>query len=186
MTDVFYVKEAIFSRKSHERIIAIVDFWFTPVELGPRREGILKIAGSEGSEKVDYFILTFLVDTQGDQATREFLTEIFQNLGEGSLRPFFSRQFVKLMKFPLEQVVESQEWYFQELNIYFKSIKKRESAFVENKLMSALAAILPFSFGHVELWPEDHAKTSKSADLARAKRQPRQSFVAMIKKWARL
>ena len=179
MTREFDPKKSYLTLKAHEKMIAYASFGFQSDAEDTVKEGVVKISGHYHPYGGGQLTLTFIVDTGGDEALKVRLNEIFNNLTDASVRTKLGENFEKIVKVSLDSLAHIQEWYVEEVNIHFRSIKERENVLVEAMLLPALESTLHFSFDSVEWWPENLAHRSPSGeDIAEYP-----SLKALLKKW---
>ena len=183
MNEVYYIKKAIFSRKANEQIIAFAGFSLQPMGGTAGKDGLLKISASGNRGSLGYLTLTFIIDTEDNEAIEGLLAQAFDGLTEKSFSPYFGRKVVKIIKFPLGHALEKKGWYLQEVNIYFSSLQLREHALVKKKLIPALGRILPFSFDQVDWWPEDQALLSMPTLQGKADPDVHLSIKRLFRRW---
>jgi hypothetical protein len=179
MTREFDPKKSYLTLKAHEKMIAYVSFRFQSDAEDTVKEGVVKISEHYRPYGGGQLTLTFIVDTAGDEALKVRLNEIFKNLTDASVRTKLGKSFEKIVKVSLDSLAHIQDWYVEEVNIHFRSIKERENVLVESMLLPALESALHFSFNSVEWWPENLAQRSLSGeDIAE-----HPSLKALFKKW---
>jgi hypothetical protein len=179
MTREFDPKKSYLTLKAHEKMIAYVSFRFQSDAEDTFKEGVVKISGHYRPYGGGQLTLTFIVDTAGDEALKVRLNEIFKDLTDASIRTKLGKSFEKIVKVSLDSLAHIQDWYVEEVNVHFRSIKERENVLIESMLLPALESALHFSFNSVEWWPENLAQRSLSGeDIAE-----HPSLKALFKKW---
>ena len=179
MTREFDPKKSYLTLKAHEKMIAYASFRFQSDPEDTAKEGVVKISGQYRPYGGGQLTLTFIVDTAGDEALKVRLNEIFNNLTDASVRTKLGKGFEKIVKVSLDSLAHIQDWYVEEVNIHFRSIKERENVLIEAMLLPALENALHFSFDSVEWWPDNLAQRSPSGeDIAEYP-----SLKALLKKW---
>ena len=181
--DAIDIRKTTLSLKADERMIAFAGFLIMPEKDGRGKEGVLKISAFHRPDGTGYLTLTFIVDTKDDQATREYLARVFKKFNETSVKPFFGREMTAFVKVPLDFVTGTEEWYVEELNLYFRSLQGQERHLIENRLVPGLATNLPFSFDPLEWWPKGRPQQKASNLLARQDSPIDVSLKALFRKW---
>lgn len=179
MTREFDPKKSYLTLKAHEKMIAYVGFRFQHDAEDGGKEGVVKISGFYRPYGGGHLTLTFIVDTAGDETLKDRLNEIFNNLTDASVRTKLGKSFEKIVKVSLDSLAHIQDWYVEEVNIHFRSMKERENVLIEEMLIPALEGALHFSFNTVEWWPENLVQRSLSGE--EIAEQP--SLTALFKKW---
>ena len=164
MTREFDPKESYLAIKAHEKMIAYAGFLFQLGESDTSKEGVIKISSSQRPYGGGYLTITFIVDTGANKALRDQLNKIFKNLTDESIRPKLGKSFERMVKVSLDSLAKTDEWYVEEVNLYFRSLAERENVTIEEILIPALESVLPFSFDRVEWWPENLAPRTPSGE----------------------
>ena len=160
-------------------MIAYVGFAIVFEEIGKNKEGVVKISSFHRPYGGGYLTLTFIVDKGQDDALKAQLEKSFSRITETSLKPLLGRDFERMVKVDLDMLDETKGWHIEEINVYFRTIVEREKVLVEEKLLPALACILPCSFEAVEWWPEGRrAEPPAGSDIASQK-----PVKGLFKKW---
>jgi len=179
MTREFDPRKSYLSLKAHEKMIAYVSFRFQRDNEDAGKEGVIKISGIYHPYGGGQLTLTFIVDTEGDEALKTELNEVFNKLSGATVRPKLGKGFEKIVKVSLDSLAHLQDWYVEEVNVHFRSITERENVLIEEKLIPALESVLHFSFDTVEWWPENLAPRSLSGEDI----DGYPSLKALFKKW---
>ena len=157
VTEPFDPKKSYLSIKTHEGIIAFAGFLFHLEENGPEKEGILKISSFHKAYGGGYLTLTFIVDTGDNPALRDQLDPWFNRLTESALREHIGQQLERINKVSLDALAHVENWYIEEINLYFRSVEGEEKTLIEQCLIPAIQNILPCTFHPVEWWPAAQA-----------------------------
>jgi hypothetical protein len=165
VTKPFNPKESYLAIKSHEGMIAFTGFLIRLEENGPGKEGILKISSYHKAYGGGYLTLTFIVDTGNNAAVKEQLDFWFDRLQEGSLKDYVGSGLEQVNKISIDTLGHIGNWYIEEINLHFRSLKGQEKSLVEQYLIPGLENILACTFYPVEWWPMDQAKKDESVGL---------------------
>ena len=179
MTQEFDPKKSYLSIKANEKMIAYVSFDVRIDEDGSSKEGIIKISSFHRPYGGGKLTLTFIVDTKDNQAIKDQLNNLFNNLTEDSLRPFLGDDLNKIVKVSLDSLEKVQQWTIEEVSVHFRSFKERIDILVEERLLPALSQSLPFSFDAVEWWPPDKPVEA----LEETSLREHASLKAIFRKW---
>jgi hypothetical protein len=179
MTKEFDPKRSYLAIKANEKMIAYVGFLIRFDGDGQSKEGVIKISSFHRPYGGGYLSLTFIVDTKDNEELKDHLNSFFDKLTEDSLKPYFGDELDKIVKVSLDSLEEVHDWYIEEVSVHFRSIDERENVLIEEKLIPALACILPFTFDPVEWWPTD-----KPVEVPAEVRPDAQISLKMLfKKW---
>jgi hypothetical protein len=165
MTEPFDPKKSYLSVKASEGIIAFVGFKIHTREDAPVKEGVLKIAADYKAYGGGSLTLTFIVDTEDDEALKNQLGQMFGVITENVLRKNIGSNLDRLNKVSLDTLAHIESWYVQEISAHFRVLKGEEKTVVEQSLLPALEKILPFSFLPVEWWPALHTDAASAQAL---------------------
>ena len=80
MTGEFDPKKSYLTLKAHEKMIAYASFRFQHDGKNGGREGVIKISSFHRPYGGGQLTLTFIIDTEGDEALRHQLDELFNNI----------------------------------------------------------------------------------------------------------
>ena len=154
MTQEFDPRKSYLAVKANEKMIAYVSFVFQLEEDGKSKEGVVKISSLHRPYGGGYLTLTFMVDKEPQNAPKNELELICNNITEDSLRPQLGGEFERMVRVDLDMLEGTKGWFVEEINVYFRTLADREKVLVEEKLLPALEGILPCKFDPVEWWPE--------------------------------
>jgi hypothetical protein len=104
MTREFDPKKSYLTLKAHEKMIAYASFCFQYEDQDKGKEGVLKISAFHRAYGGEQLTLTFIVDTEGNQALRRRLDKLFENITAKSVRPHLGKSFEKLVKVSLDDL----------------------------------------------------------------------------------
>lgn len=155
MDDVFDLRESALALKADERMIAYAGFTLAADRLSSPCQGVLKVSASYHRDHSGYITLTFLVDIGEGTADRRVMDDLFKGLQEGTLSSSLGSDMEMLVKVPLDFLASLEDWYAEELNIFFRLLKGRERQILEKKLLPALEPALSCTFDKVEWWSGD-------------------------------
>lgn len=155
MTQEFDPRKSYLSIKAHEKMVAYVGFRIAHTKNVRDQEGVIKIASFQRPYGGGYVTLTFIVDTKDDKDLRDNLNQLFNKLTEDTLKPFLGKAMEKIVKVSLDTLEKIPEWYIEEISVHLSKMDERENVLIEERLIPALASILPFSFDPVEWWPAE-------------------------------
>ena len=155
MTREFDPKKSYLTLKAHEKMIAYVSFRFPIEGKDTGREGVIKISSFHRPYGGGQLTLTFIIDTEGDEALRHKLDELFGKITDESIRSKLDTSFEKVVKVSLDALAHMQGWYVEEVAIHFRSFEERANVLIEQKLIPVLKKILGIEFENVEWWPEN-------------------------------
>lgn len=153
MDTVYDLSRITRTLKSNENVIAFTGFSIDSVERNAK-EGVLKISSFLRPDRSGYLTLTFILDMGNDTSFQEFLASQFSDISENTLRPFFREEFETVFHCPIDTISDSPAWYFEEINIYFKTLQGRERRLIEQQLIPALEHTLHFRFDPLEWWDQ--------------------------------
>ena len=179
MTQEFDPRKSYLAVKANEKMIAYVSFVFQLEEDGKSKEGVVKISSLHRPYGGGYLTLTFMVDKEPQNAPKNELELICNNITEDSLRPQLGGEFERMVRVDLDMLEETRGWYVEEINVYFRTLAEREKLLVEEKLLPALEGILPCKFEPVEWWPEGR----KTGLPSGAEIDEHISLKGLFKKW---
>ena len=179
MTREFDPKKSYLTLKAHEKMIAYASFRFQYDGKDIGREGVIKISSFHRPYGGGHLTLTFIIDTEGDEALRQQLDELFKNITDESVRPKLGKSFEKVVKVSLDALADMQNWYVEELGIHFRSLEERANVLIEERLIPALENVLHFEFETIEWWPENLAQRP----LSRKEIADHPSVKQLFKKW---
>jgi hypothetical protein len=151
------LKKSTISLKADEQMIAFAGFVIWPEPGQPEKEGVLKISAFYRPNGNDYLTLTFIVDTEKDEAAKDKFDKLFESVQEESIKPYLGQEMKTMVKVPLGFIAKTTHLFMEELNIYISSLKSRERNIVEKQLIPALGNVLPCTFDSVEWWTGDLA-----------------------------
>ena len=130
------------------------------IELGeglPSREGVLKVSDHIRPDASGYVTLTFQMDLDMDEASKNALRHVFQRfaLFASKADPVvaearFGKGFEYLMLVD-DGFDEGDLWFMAEVSVYYKSMRGRREL-VESRIIPALAELLPARFESVQWW----------------------------------
>lgn len=155
MTAEFDPKKSYLTLKAHEKMIAFVGFRFAIDDKGKGREGVIKISSFHRPYGGGQLTLTFIIDTEGDEALKHRLDDLFRKITDESIRSKLGNSFEKVVKVSLDALAHMQSWYVEEVSIHFRSFEERANVLIEEKLIPALEKVLGIDFENVEWWPEN-------------------------------
>jgi hypothetical protein len=179
MTREFDPKRGYLAIKAHEKMLAFVGFNIRLGENDSLKEGVIKISSFRRPYGGGYLTLTFIIDTEGDEALKDQLTAVFEKLTDQSIRPKLGEYFERIAKVSLDSLADTREWYIEEVNIYFRSWEERETVVVGEKIIPALESVLPCSFDTLQWWPENQTpRTPTHKEI-----QAPGSLKALFKNW---
>jgi hypothetical protein len=184
MENVYDLSKITRSLKTGENVIAFTSFTIDQANQ-PSKEGVLKISSFYRPDWSGYLTLTFIMDTDADLRFQDDLTRHFADITEKTLRPHFKGQFETVFRCPMDALSKSPAWYFEEINIYFKSIKGRERGVIEQQLIPALEKLLPFHFGPLEWWDQQTPKLKIPQAPAGKNKVEAESLMSAMVKWFR-
>lgn len=179
MTTEFDPKKSYLKFKSNEKMVAFASFLINLKESGIKKDAVLKISSFQRAFGGGRLTLTHIVDTRDNPAIKTELNSVFEELTEAAFKPFMGAEFEKLVKVSLDSLVEVKDWYIEEINVHFRSLKDREKALIERAIIPALEHILPFKFDTIEWWPENLAGHAPSKEDI----EEENSLKGLIRKW---
>jgi hypothetical protein len=179
MTREFDPKKSYLTLKAHEKMIAYASFCFQYEDQDKGKEGVLKISAFHRAYGGEQLTLTFIVDTEGNEALRRRLDERFENITAKSVRPHLGKSFEKVVKVSLDDLAHMQNWYVEELTMHFRSLQDRANVLIEERLIPALEDVLQFEFESVEWWPENLVQRP----LSRTEIAEHPTVKQLFKKW---
>lgn len=154
MTREFDARKSYLAVKASEKMIAFVGFMIRLDEDGKTKEGVVKISSFHRPYGGGYLTLTFIVDRGQDEKLVNELERLCNNLTEEALKPLLGNEFEKMVKVSLNSLEETEGWYIEEINFYFRTVGGQEKVLIEQQLFPAIEKILPCTFDPVEWWPE--------------------------------
>lgn len=166
MQDILDLRESALALKADERMIAYAGFSLLSEHHPSPKQGILKISASCRADGSGYLTLTFLVDTESDPADRNAVKDLFGQLSEQAISTRLRGLVDLCVKVPLDFMAPLDDWYVEEVNVYFKALEGRERLLLERHLMPALESILSCSFAAVEWWSSGDAPQAGPAGKA--------------------
>jgi hypothetical protein len=179
MTREFDPKKSYLTLKAHEKMIAYVGFRF-PIDGKDRgREGVIKISSFNRPYGGGQLTLTFIIDTEGDEALRHRLDDLFKRISDASVRSKLGNSFEKVVKVSLDALADIHSWYVEEVSIHFRSFEERANVLIEEKLVPALEKVLGIDFEKIEWWPENLAQRP----LSRKEIDEHPSVKQLFKRW---
>jgi hypothetical protein len=153
MTREFDPKKSYLTLKAHEKMIAYVGFRF-PIDGKDRgREGVIKISSFNRPYGGGQLTLTFIIDTEGDEALRHRLDDLFKRISDASVRSKLGNSFEKVVKVSLDALADIHSWYVEEVSIH--------------------------DFEKIEWWPENLAQRP----LSRKEIDEHPSVKQLFKRW---
>jgi len=155
MTREFDPKKSYLTLKAHEKMIAYVSFRLPIDGKDTGREGVIKISSYNRPYGGGQLTLTFIVDTEGNEALKQQLDDLFNRITDESIRSKLGNSFEKVVKVSLDALAHMQGWYVEEVAIHFRSFEERANVLIEEKLIPVLKKILGIEFENVEWWPEN-------------------------------
>ena len=155
MTTEFDPKKSYLTLKAHEKMIAYVGFRLPIDGKDTGREGVIKISSFHRPYGGGQLTLTFIIDTEGDEALKYKLDDLFKKISAESIRAKLGSNFEKVVKVSLGDLAHMQSWHVEEVSIHFRSFEERANVLIEEKLIPALEKILNIDFENVEWWPEN-------------------------------
>ena len=179
MTTEFDPKKSYLKFKSNEKMVAFASFLIDLKEFDIKKDAVLKISSFQRAFGGGRLTLTHIVDTRDNPAIKTELNSIFEELTEAAFKPFMGVEFEKLVKVSLDSLVEVKDWYIEEINVHFRSLKDREKALIERAIIPALEHILPFKFDAIEWWPENQEKRAPSNEDI----EEEHSLKGLFRKW---
>jgi hypothetical protein len=141
-TPPFDPKKSYLSLKAHENMIGYTSFGIR-LDGGQSREGVIKIAAQRHPYGGGQYTLTVIVDTEGQPAVKA--------------------QLDALVTMPLDAFAQHPGWLITELNFHFRHTDERDSVMLEEKLLPALACVLPITMEAVDWWPVGRPQTAPPA-----------------------
>ena len=179
MTREFDPIKSYLTLKAHEKMIAYVSFRFPMDGKNRGREGVIKISSFHRPYGGGQLTLTFIIDTEGDEALRHRLDDLFKKITDESIRSKLGNSFEKVVKVSLDALAHMQGWYVEEVSIHFRSFEERVNVLIEEKLVPTLEKLLSIDFENVEWWPENLVQRS----LSRMEIAEHPSVKQLFKKW---
>jgi hypothetical protein len=173
--------------KTDEKMIAFTGFSIDHANQ-PAKEGLLKISSYSRPDWSGYLTLTFIMETDGDSRILDDLSGYFSRINENTLRPHFKEEkeeFETIFRCPMDTQSKSPEWYFEEINIYFKALKGRERRIIEQHLIPAMEKMLPFHFDPVEWWDQQPRKPEATQSSTSNNKIEAGSLKSALMKWFR-
>jgi hypothetical protein len=184
MDAVYDISKITRSLKTDEKVIAFTGFSIDHDDQTVN-EGVLKISAFSRSDWSGYLTLTFIMDTEGDSRIQDALARHFSSIDENTLRPHFKDEFDTIFRCPIDTLSKTPTWYFEEINIYFKMLKGRERAIIEQHLIPALEKLLPFHFDPMEWWDQLSGKTAPFKPFTANNKIVAGSIKSALMKWFR-
>jgi len=158
-TPPFDLKKSYLSLKAHENMIGYASFGIR-LDGGQSREGIIKIAAQRHPYGGGQYTLTVIVDTEGEIAVKAQLDALVQHLCADLFRPHLGQGFDRLVTMPLDTFAQHPGWLITELTFHFRRTDERDSVMLEEKLLPALACVLPITIDSVDWWPVSRPQTA--------------------------
>jgi len=161
-TPPFDPKKSYLSLKTHENMIGYTSFGIR-LDGGQSREGVIKIAAQRHPYGGGQYTLTVIVDTEGQPAVKAQLDALVRHLCADLFRPHLGQGFDRLVTMPLDAFAQHPGWLITELNFHFRRTDERDSVMLEEKLLPALACVLPITIDPVDWWPVGRPQTAPPA-----------------------
>ena len=161
-TPPFDLKKSYLSLKAHENMIGYASFGIR-LDGGQSREGVIKIAAQRHPYGGGQYTLTVIVDTESQPAVKAQLDALVQHLCADPFRPHLGQGFDRLVTMPLDAFAQHSGWLITELTFHFRRIDERDSVMLEEKLLPALACVLPITIDSVDWWPVGRPQTAPPA-----------------------
>jgi hypothetical protein len=161
-TPPFDPKKSYLSLKAHENMLGYTSFAIR-LEGDQSREGVIKIAAQRHPYGGGQYTLTVIVDTEGPPAVKAQLDALVQHLSADLFRPHLGQGFDRLVMIPLDAFAQHPGWLITELNFHFRRTDERDSVMLEEKLLPALACVLPITIDPVDWWPVGRPQTAPPA-----------------------
>ena len=184
MDTVYDISKITHSLKTDEKVIAFTGFSIDH-DNQPDNEGVLKISSFSRRDGSGYLTLTFIMDTEADSRIQDDLARHFSSINENTLRSHFKDAFETVFQCPMDALSKSKAWYFEEINIYFKTLKGRERRIIDQHLIPALEKMLPFHFDPLEWWDQPPRKSEAIASSACKNPIAAGSLKSALMKWFR-
>jgi hypothetical protein len=179
--DITQQAHAVYSLKN---IIAFTGFMFRPDELGVNVEGLIKISALRPSPDKGILSLLFIVETEQQQTTKDFLNRALRHISHDALHPYLGEEMAHLEHVPKDFARKNQDWYFEEVRLHIEHPFAREKqVFLTERLMLALQRILPFTFQQLEWWPENEGHSPVTNDRTFSFAQYSKSIAKLLRKW---
>jgi hypothetical protein len=149
------------------------------------KTGVLKISSYSRPDWSGYLTLTFIIETEENSRIKDDLIRHFSSINENTLRLHFKEAFETIFRCPMDTLSKSPEWYFEEINVYFKALKGRERRIIEQHLIPALEKMLPFHFDPMEWWDQQPRKIPAAPSSAGKNTIAAESLKSALIKWFR-
>lgn len=169
-------RKSYLSLKAHENMLAFVGFRFQDEQ---DTEGVIKISSFQKPYGGGYLTLTIIVDTGDRPELRQQLNRLFEGLNMEDLGFHLGPEYERIVKVSLDSLTQVQGWFVEEINVHFRSLTDRVNVLIEDQLMPALEAHLPFSFDPVQWWPAE--KAAGASDSTRQEEPA--SLKKMFRQW---
>ena len=161
-TPPFDSKKSYLSLKAHETMLGYASFGIR-LDGGQFQEGVIKIAAQRHPYGGVQYTLTVIVDTEGEPAVKAQLDALVQHLCTDLFRPHLGQGFDRLVMMPLDVFAQHPGWLITELNFHFRRTDERDSVMLEEKLLPALACVLPITIDAVDWWPVGRTQSAPPA-----------------------
>jgi len=179
MTEEFDPRKSYLAVKANEKMIAYAGFLVDLEDDAKGKEGVVKISSFHRPYGGGYLTLTFIVDKGPDDTLKARLAKLCSKITEDSLGPMLGKDFERIVKVDLDIFDETEGWYLEEINVYFRALAEREKVLIEEKLLPALECILPCKFETLEWWPEGRRTDPPGGRQIEAQK----SLKGLFKKW---
>lgn len=161
MQDSYDVTESLFSAKANEGMMAFNGFQMRAAAGVPVCQGVLKISAFTRPDGNGYLTLTFLVDLADGPGQRAALTERFRHADQNALAARLGPDFEMLLEMPLNAFTESERFYIEEFNLYFRRLAGRERLLLEGIVIPVLTTLLDVQFDPMD-WLTDLARQASA------------------------
>ncbi len=155
---VIDLKKQLKAIKAGEHMMAFAGL---AVELGENlapKEGVLKAADHVRPDGSGYITLTFQMDLDMDETSKNALSQVFRRFAVFASKADpvvaaarFGPGFEYLMLID-DGFDEGDMWFMAEVSAYYKSLKGRSRELLEARIIPALAELLPAKFESPQWW----------------------------------
>jgi len=152
------LKKQLKTIKAGEHMMAFAGLM---VELGDGlapKEGVLKAADHVRPDGSGYITLTFQLDLDMDETSKNALNNVFRRFAifASKADPVvaatrFGQGFEYLMLID-DGFDEGDMWFMAEVSVYYKKLKDMARELLEGRIIPALAELLPARFENLQWW----------------------------------
>jgi len=154
MTEIIDLRQDFITAKSKENVVAFAGFRLTAPQIGRQRDGLVAVSSRRRNDGSGYITLTFMIDTENDQAANQLIVQSFKGLNKEDLSVRLGQDFETMIESSVD-FEQNENWFMDSFTFYFDHVGKIKRYHIEGKMVPTFEALLPVKIDSVEWLPED-------------------------------